>query len=280
MSPMETMPTSRPLSTTGRWRIRFSVIVWATVMRSSCGDPVITSRVMMSVTFIPNTRSFFAASRTTSRSDRIPTGWPASSTAMSAPTLCFARSPSASRIGWSGRTVYALSPFFARMLAMFMDPLLLLEDRSFDVLPPHVTQPAHDLAHRGPRLHELDRHRHQVDRRVGRLAGQPLEERGDARVVARRARGAEPLDLPRLHGGVHAMDLDGAWRGRLDKLVDADHGLGARGLSARLRVRGVGDFALEVPLLDRLHRPTQSVHLPENRRHLGLDPAGQRLDIV
>src|SRR2546430_3811687 len=53
-----------------------SVIVWATVMRSSCGDPVMTSRVMISATFIPNTRSLLAASRTTSRSDRIPTGRP------------------------------------------------------------------------------------------------------------------------------------------------------------------------------------------------------------
>src|SRR5881398_930119 len=267
MSPMETMPTSRPLSTTGRWRIRFSVMVWATVMRSSCGDPVITSRVMISATFIPNTRSFRAASRTTSRSERIPTGRLASSTTMSAPTLCRARSPSASRIDCSGRTVWALSPFVARMLAMSMEPLLLirliLEDGRFDVLAPHPAQPAHDLAQRGARLHELDRHGHQVDGRVGGLAGQPVEQRGDPCRVTRRARGAEPRNLPRLHRGVDAVDRDGVRLGRLDELVHADHGLGARGLPPCVLVRGVRDRALEVALLDRLHRPAQRVHLFE-----------------
>src|SRR3989442_12064136 len=47
------------------------------------------------------------------------------------------------------------------------------------------------------RSSDLDRHVHEIHGRVGRLAGQPVEQRGDPRRVARGARGAEPRDLDR-----------------------------------------------------------------------------------
>ena len=68
----------------------------------------------------PKTASFRAAVRTMSRSDKTPIGRRASSTTTSAPMLCWASSPSASRIDCSARMVTTLSPLVARMPAMFM----------------------------------------------------------------------------------------------------------------------------------------------------------------
>src|SRR5260370_22520869 len=250
------MPTSLPLSMPGKGRIRFSVIVFATAWRSSCGWPMMTSRVMRSPTRRAKTASFFAASRTMSRSDRIPTGLPAASATMSAPMLWRASTASASRMFCSGRTVTAVSPFVARMLAMSM-VRLLLEDRSFDVPSPHLAQPADDLAHRGPRRRELDRDRHQVDVRVGRLAGQPLEQRGDADLVPPRPRRAEPRQLARLDVGRALVHLQAARLGRLDELVHADHRQLARRPPARVLVGGGGHLPPDPARLARLRRAAQ-----------------------
>src|SRR5581483_6707707 len=97
--------------------------VCATARTASSGTPTTTSRVMISATARPNSRSSRAASRTMSRSETMPTGAPRSSTTTSAPMLCSARSPSASRMACSGRQVTTRPPLRARMLAMFISHL-------------------------------------------------------------------------------------------------------------------------------------------------------------
>src|SRR2546426_8340441 len=83
-----------------------------------------TSRVMRSPTVRSRKPSLCAASRTMSRSERMPTGRPPS-TAISDAMLWWPSSASASRIDCSGRTVTAIDPFRARMFAIFIRHLLL-----------------------------------------------------------------------------------------------------------------------------------------------------------
>src|SRR5262245_25160283 len=98
-------------------------MVLPTEPRSSCGRPSTTLRVMSAATGSENTRSFRAAARTMSRSDRIPTGCGVESTTTSAPMLCSARSTRACLTVCSGRIVITLFPLLLRRLEMFMGVL-------------------------------------------------------------------------------------------------------------------------------------------------------------
>ncbi len=100
--------------------MRRSVMVLPTEARSSCGSPSTTFLVMRAATGSENTRSFRAAARTMSRSDRIPTGCGVESTTTSAPILCSARRPRACLTVCSGWIVITVRPLLVRRLEMFM----------------------------------------------------------------------------------------------------------------------------------------------------------------
>src|SRR6266568_8729793 len=120
-SPILTIPHSRPLATTGKWRMRRLVISAISAPTVSLGSQVMTVRVMMSETGRDGRSSPSSARAITiSRSERMPSTPIPSSLTTIAPMRSRFSMPIASPTVASGRIVATQFPLLRRIVSTFM----------------------------------------------------------------------------------------------------------------------------------------------------------------
>src|SRR5487761_1415155 len=118
-SPMLTRPTRAPPSVTGRWRMRWLVMVVITAPTSASGVLVWTGVDMMSRTRRSSRPPWsWSSRRTMSRSETMPSMWTPSDDTTRAPIPCSASALTASRTAASGAMAATSDPLVARMSAM------------------------------------------------------------------------------------------------------------------------------------------------------------------
>src|SRR6516162_5891410 len=197
ISPMLTMPQSRPFRTTGKWRMRRLVISAISSSMLWVGSQVMTGRVITSATVSDKRpEPWVARAWTMSRSEMMPSTLSPSSLATRAPILRETSASTAAPTVSSGRMVATARPLLCRIVSTF-----IRASQPFAVTP--ATAPAYQ--HRTKcRSRELISAKHGWrghDNPSGQKTGTDMEriQIGEVSIEVRTAGEDRPLLF--LHGG-------------------------------------------------------------------------------